>query len=139
VPIIADDVVDRAFGTGAVKITPAHDQDDYATGKRHDLPMPTILADDATIANTGTRFDGLDRYEAREMIVAGACAHGDLADQKPHEMIIGRCQRSNDVLEPRLKTQCSSAPSHSPRGRWMPRAPADPDPAERFEKTWSTG
>ena len=105
VPILADDVVDRAFGTGAVKITPAHDQDDYATGKRHDLPMPTILADDATIANTGTRFDGLDRYEAREMIVAELAAHGDLADQKPHEMIIGRCQRSNDVLEPRLKTQ----------------------------------
>jgi valyl-tRNA synthetase len=105
VPIIADGAVERDFGTGAVKITPAHDQDDYATGKRHDLPMPTILADDATVANTGTRFDGLDRYEARELIVAELAAHGDLVDQNPHEMIVGRCQRSNDVLEPRLKTQ----------------------------------
>src|SRR3954451_4114604 len=87
VPIIADDVVDRDFGTGAVKITPAHDQDDYATGKRHDLPMPTILADDATITDTGTHFDGLDRYQAREMIVAELAARGDLVDQKPHEMI----------------------------------------------------
>ena len=66
VPIIADDVVDRAFGTGAVKITPAHDHDDHATGLRHGLPAPTILADDATIAGTGTRYDGLDRYDARD-------------------------------------------------------------------------
>ena len=70
VPVIADEVVDPAFGTGAVKITPAHDHDDHATGKRHGLPAPTILADDATIANTGTEFDGLDRYEARRRIVA---------------------------------------------------------------------
>ncbi len=70
VPIIADDVVDPAFGTGAVKITPAHDHDDHETGKRHGLPAPTILADDATIANTGTPYDGLDRYEARRRIVA---------------------------------------------------------------------
>ena len=65
VPIIADDVVDRAFGTGAVKITPAHDADDCATGLRHDLPALTILADDATVTATGTRYDGMDRYVAR--------------------------------------------------------------------------
>ena len=65
VPIIADDVVDRAFGTGAVKITPAHDADDRATGLRHDLPALTILADDATVTATGTRYDGMDRYVAR--------------------------------------------------------------------------
>ena len=65
VPIIADDVVDPAFGTGAVKITPAHDHDDRETGLRHGLAVPTILADDATIAGTGTAYDGLDRYEAR--------------------------------------------------------------------------
>ena len=137
VPIIADDVVDRTFGTGAVKITPAHDQDDYATGKRHGLPMPTVLADDATIADSGTHFDGLDRYEAREMIVAELAARGDLVDQKPHEMIIGRCQRSNDILEPRLKTQwfVRTGPlaewaldaTRSGRTRILP---------ERFEKTW---
>jgi len=105
VPIIADDVVDRAFGSGAVKITPAHDPDDYATGKRHGLPAPTILADDATIEKTGTEFDGLDRYEARRRIVAALAAHGDVVSERVHEMIVGRCQRSNDVLEPRLKTQ----------------------------------
>ena len=66
VPIIADDVVDRAFGTGAVKITPAHDADDRATGLRHDLPALTILADDATVTATGTRYDGMDRYVARD-------------------------------------------------------------------------
>jgi valyl-tRNA synthetase len=137
VPIIADDVVDRAFGTGAVKITPAHDQDDYATGKRHDLPMPTILADDATVTGTGTHFDGLDRYAARELIVAELAARADLVDQKPHEMIVGRCQRSNDVLEPRLKTQWfirtkplaerALEATRSGRTRILP---------ERFEKTW---
>jgi valyl-tRNA synthetase len=105
VPVIADDVVDRSFGTGALKITPAHDVDDHATGLRHDLPAITVLADDASIANTGTEFDGLDRYVARERIVDALEARGDLAGSKPHEMVLGRCQRSNDVLEPRLKTQ----------------------------------
>ena len=106
-PIIADDVVERAFGTGAVKITPAHDQDDYATGKRHGLPAPTILADDATIAehrdarstaSTATRRARADRGRPRRR-AATSPASG------PHEMVVGRCQRSDDVLEPRLKTQ----------------------------------
>ncbi len=137
VPIIADEVVDRSFGTGAVKITPAHDADDHATGLRHGLPMPTVLADDATITATGTAFDGLDRYEARRRIVAELDARGDLAGERPHEMIIGRCQRSNDVLEPRLKTQwfIRTGPlaaraldaTRSGRTRILP---------ERFEKTW---
>ncbi len=137
VPVIADEVVDRAFGTGAVKITPAHDQDDHATGVRHDLPAPTILADDATITATGTAYDGLDRYEARRRIVAALEDRGDLAGAREHEMVIGRCQRSNDVLEPRLKTQwfIRTAPlaeraleaTRSGRTRILP---------ERFEKTW---
>src|SRR4029078_2104809 len=65
VPIIADDVVDPAFGTGAVKITPAHDHDDHETGLRHGLAAPTILADDGSVAGTGTRYDGMDRFVAR--------------------------------------------------------------------------
>ena len=105
VPIIADGVVDPAFGTGAVKITPAHDRDDYETGKRHDLPMITVLADDATINENGAGYEGLDRYEARAAIVRDLEAAGDLVETKPHPMLIGRCQRSNDVIEPRLKTQ----------------------------------
>jgi valyl-tRNA synthetase len=84
VPIIADDVVDPAFGTGAVKITPAHDHDDNATGRRHGLSAPTVLADDATIANTGTGYDGLDRYAARTAIVADLEALGDLVAATAH-------------------------------------------------------
>jgi valyl-tRNA synthetase len=105
VPIIADAVVDRAFGTGAVKITPAHDGDDYATGKRHDLPMITVLDDAARINENGAEFAGLDRFEARRRIVAALEARGDMESIKPHEMLLGRCQRSDDVVEPRLKTQ----------------------------------
>jgi valyl-tRNA synthetase len=137
VPIIADDVVERGFGTGAVKITPAHDADDHATGKRHGLPAPTILADDATIADTGTAYDGLDRYAARTAILADLTVRGDLAAEQPHEMVIGRCQRSGDVVEPRLKTQWfvrtgplaerALAATRSGEIRILP---------ERFDKTW---
>ena len=137
VPIIAEDRVDRAFGTGAVKITPAHDRDDHETGLRHGLPAPTILADDATIAGTDTAYDGLDRYAARERLVADLEARGDLRSAATHEMIVGRCQRSNDVIEPRLKTQwfIRTEPlaaraldsTRSGRTRILP---------ERFEKTW---
>ena len=105
VPIIADAVVDRGFGTGAVKITPAHDNDDYETGKRHGLPMITVLDDAARINENGAEFIGLDRFEARKQIVAALEASGDLESIKPHEMMLGRCQRSDDVVEPRLKTQ----------------------------------
>jgi valyl-tRNA synthetase len=105
VPVLADPAVDRAFGTGAVKITPAHDQDDYELAKRHDLPMITVLDDAAAVNDNGDGYAGLDRYEARKRIVADLAARGDVVGEKPHEMLIGRCQRSNDVIEPRLKTQ----------------------------------
>ncbi|HEY4633590.1 MAG TPA: valine--tRNA ligase [Candidatus Limnocylindrales bacterium] len=137
VPVIADDVVDRTFGTGAVKITPAHDTDDHATGLRHGLPAPTVLADDATVAGTGTPYDGLDRYEARQRILDDLATRGDLVEERPHEMIVGRCQRSNDVLEPRLKTQwfIRTGPlaeraldaTRTGRTRILP---------DRFERTW---
>jgi valyl-tRNA synthetase len=137
VPVIADGVVDRAFGTGAVKITPAHDRDDYATGRRHDLPMITILADDATINEAGDGYAGLDRFAARARIVADLDARGDLAGSKPHEMLIGRCQRSNDVIEPRLKTQwfirtgpLAEAALQATRSGETTIVPA------RFEKVW---
>ena len=105
VPIIADAVVEMDFGTGAVKITPAHDQNDYDTGKRHGLSMITVLDDAARVNENGAQFAGLDRFEARKQIVAALEAQGDLESIKPHEMMLGRCQRSDDVVEPRLKTQ----------------------------------
>jgi valyl-tRNA synthetase len=137
VPVIADEVVEREFGTGAVKITPAHDRDDNATGQRHGLPMPAVLDDAAAVTNTGTPYDGLDRYEARRRIVADLDARGDLAREQAHDMVVGRCQRSNDVVEPRLKTQWfvrtgplaekSLDATRNGRTRILP---------ERFEKTW---
>ena len=105
VPIVADEAVDPAFGTGAVKVTPAHDKTDYETGRRHDLPMITVLEDDTTISPNGAAYAGQDRYAARSAIVADLDARGDLVATAPHPMLIGRCQRSNDVIEPRLKTQ----------------------------------
>jgi len=104
VPIIADDVVEREFGTGAVKITPAHDAADYAVGTRHGLPFPSVLDDAARVSVPGP-YEGLDRYEARRRIVADLEARGDLEGSRPHEMLIGHCQRSDDVIEPRLLTQ----------------------------------
>ena len=137
VPVIADPVVDPAFGTGAVKITPAHDHDDHETGVRHGLAMPTILDDAARIANTGTTYDGADRFAARARIVEDLAATGDLEGSQPHEMVIGRCQRSNDIVEPRLKTQwfirtaplaeAALAATRSGRIDILP---------ERFEKVW---
>jgi valyl-tRNA synthetase len=105
VPIIADEAVDREFGTGAVKVTPAHDHDDHEMALRHELPMITVLDDEARITGTGTAYDGLDRFEARARIVEDLARRGDLVDERAHEMVIGRCQRSDDIIEPRLKTQ----------------------------------
>ena len=137
VPVIADSIVDPAFGTGAVKITPAHDHDDHETGLRHGLPMPTILDDAAAVSGTGTAYDGLDRYAARQAILADLEARGDLVGEQSHEMVLGRCQRSADVIEPRLKTQWfvrteplaakALAATRSGRTRIVP---------EHFEKTW---
>ena len=105
VPIIADDMVRPEFGTGAVKITPAHDSDDYATGRRHDLAMINVFDDLGRINENGDGYAGLALAEARRRILAELDERGDLVAAVPHEMLIGRCQRSNDVIEPRLKTQ----------------------------------
>ncbi len=105
VPVIADAVVKTDFGTGAVKITPAHDADDFATGQRHGLPIIDVMTDDGRINDRGGHYAGLTREEARTRMVAELEARGDLVKAVAHEMILGRCQRSDDVVEPRLKTQ----------------------------------
>ncbi len=137
VPIIADPVVDRAFGTGAVKITPAHDTDDYATGTRHQLPLVDVMDDGGHISKAGGHYAGLERYAARQRILADLEAAGDLVASTPHEMVIGRCQRSHDVVEPRLKTQwfvrtkpLAEAALRATRTRRTVILP------ERFEKVW---
>ena len=104
-PIIADHVVDREFGTGAVKITPAHDLADHETGRRHGLPLIDVMEDDGRMSAAAGPFAGLDRYEARARILEALEAAGDLVEARPHEMIVGHCQRSDDVVEPRVKTQ----------------------------------
>jgi valyl-tRNA synthetase len=104
-PIVADEHVERAFGTGAVKITPAHDPDDYELAKRHDLPAITILDEQARINAEGGDFFGRDRYEAREAIVDRLRDMGDLEDERPHGMVIGHCDRCGTVIEPRLSVQ----------------------------------
>jgi len=137
VPVIADSVVDPAFGTGAVKITPAHDHDDHETGLRHGLPMPTILDDAARIAGTGTVYDDADRFAARARIVDDLASAGDLEGSQPHEMVVGRCQRSNDIVEPRLKTQwfIRTAPLAEAALAATRAGRIDILP-ERFEKVW---
>ncbi|MBN2647432.1 MAG: valine--tRNA ligase [Thiotrichales bacterium] len=106
IPIIADDYVDKAFGTGCVKITPAHDFNDYEIGKRHNLPMLNILTVDAAINDEAPeKYRGLDRYEARKHIVADFDALGLLDSIKPHTLMVPRGDRSHSVIEPFLTDQ----------------------------------
>ena len=104
-PIIADEYVDRAFGTGAVKITPAHDPNDYELGKRHGLETINVLDEEARITAAGGEFVGRDRYEAREAILDRLRENGDLEAERPHAMVIGHCERCGTVVEPRLSVQ----------------------------------
>jgi valyl-tRNA synthetase len=104
-PIIGDEHVEREFGTGAVKITPAHDFDDYEIGKRHGLPMVNVLNEDASLNEGAGEFAGHDRFEAREAVVERLRAMGDLEGERPHQLIIGRCDRCDTIVEPRLSVQ----------------------------------
>ncbi len=105
IPIIADDHVDPAFGTGAVKVTPAHDPNDFEIGRRHDLPMPTIMDERATITAPGP-FAGLNRLEARVAIVAALREDGRIvAEKRPYVHSVGHCSRCDTVVEPRLSLQ----------------------------------
>jgi valyl-tRNA synthetase len=105
IPVIADEYVDKDFGSGCVKITPAHDFNDYEVGKRHQLPLINILSIDAKIELPGSPYHGLDRYAARKKIVADLEARELLAEIKPHKLMVPRGDRSGAVVEPFLTDQ----------------------------------
>jgi valyl-tRNA synthetase len=106
VPVVADDHVDPEFGTGAVKITPAHDPNDFAIGQRHGLAMPTIMDATGRIADTGTQFDGLDRFEARVAVREALAEQGRIVKEvRPYVHSVGHSERSGEPIEPRLSMQ----------------------------------
>jgi valyl-tRNA synthetase len=106
IPVIADDYVDKEFGTGVVKVTPAHDANDYAVGLRHDLPIIGVLALDATINdNAPEAYRGLDRFVARKKVVADLEAGGFLVEVRKHKLMVPRCERTGQVIEPMLTNQ----------------------------------
>ncbi|HEY0200888.1 MAG TPA: valine--tRNA ligase, partial [Burkholderiaceae bacterium] len=106
IPVIADDYVDKNFGTGVVKVTPAHDYNDYAVGQRHQLPVIGVLTLDAAISdNAPEPYRGLDRFVARKQIVADLEALGLLVEVKKHKLMVPRCARTGQVVEPMLTDQ----------------------------------
>lgn len=106
IPVIADDYVDKAFGTGVVKVTPAHDQNDYQVGQRHKLPMICVLTLDAKINDSApAAYQGLDRFVARKKVVADLEAGGFLVEVKKHKLMVPRCARTGQVIEPMLTDQ----------------------------------
>ena len=106
IPVIADDYVDKAFGTGVVKVTPAHDTNDYQVGQRHKLEMICVLNLDATInSNAPEKYRGLDRFVARKAVVADLEAAGALVEVKKHKLMVPRCARTGQVIEPMLTDQ----------------------------------
>ena len=106
IPIVADEHVDPAFGTGAVKVTPAHDVNDFEIGVRHNLPNIVILDADAKVVNTNSPFDGLDRFDARKAVVEALRAEGRIvAEKRPYMHAVGHCSRCDTTVEPRLSKQ----------------------------------
>ena len=105
IPIVADYYVDKDFGTGAVKITPAHDPNDFEVGKRHNLPEINVMNDDATINELGGKYAGMDRYEARKAIVADLQEQGYLVKIEDHSHNVGTHDRCGTTVEPLIKQQ----------------------------------
>ncbi|HEY5853040.1 MAG TPA: valine--tRNA ligase [Aldersonia sp.] len=106
IPVLADEYVDPEFGSGALKITPAHDPNDFEMGLRHDLPMPNIMDEGGAIAGTGTEFDGMDRFEARVKVRERLAREGRVvAEKRPYLHSVGHSERSGEAIEPRLSLQ----------------------------------
>ena len=100
IPVIADDYVDKEFGTGCVKITPAHDPNDFEVGLRHNLEQIKVLNDDATVNSYGGKYEGMDRYEARKAMVEDLEKEGLLVKVVPHKHNVGQCYRCSTTVEP---------------------------------------
>src|ERR1700688_3058523 len=105
IPIITDELAQPEFGTGAVKVTPAHDPNDFQAGKRHNLPQIDVMDEHAHMNQNAGPYAGLDRYEARKRILADLQAHGFLVGEKDHTLALGKCERCGTVVEPRLSEQ----------------------------------
>lgn len=105
IPVIADEYVDKEFGTGCVKITPAHDPNDFEVGKRHDLEQIKVMNDDATINSFGGKYEGMDRYEARKAIVSDLEEQGLLVKVEDHSHNVGQCYRCGTTVEPIISKQ----------------------------------
>jgi valyl-tRNA synthetase len=116
IPIIADEMVDREFGTGAVKITPAHDPNDFEAGKRQNLPVIDVMTEDAHMNENAGAYAGLERFAARKKIVEDLQAQGLVEKITDHTNAIGLCERSHTIVEPRVSTQwfCSMKPLAEP-------------------------
>ncbi|MEZ4583338.1 MAG: valine--tRNA ligase [Caldilineaceae bacterium] len=105
IPVIADEYVDREFGTGALKITPGHDPNDYEIGLRHDLPVINIMNKDATLNEEGGPYNGMDRFAARDKLWADMEAAGLTIKSEPHALRVPRSQRGGEIIEPMVSTQ----------------------------------
>ncbi|MHB8734416.1 MAG: valine--tRNA ligase [Terriglobales bacterium] len=105
IPVIADELAQPEFGTGAVKVTPAHDPNDYLAGERHKLPQIEVINDRGEMTEAAGPYAGLDRFVARERVLLDLDAAGQLAKTAEHPMAVGHCQRCRTVIEPRLSTQ----------------------------------
>ena len=105
IPIIFDEIADPQFGTGVVKVTPAHDPNDLEAGKRHDLPLIKVIGEDARMTAEAGAYAGLDRFEARKRIVADLEKHGLLEKVEPYSLALSKCDRCSTVVEPLISTQ----------------------------------
>ena len=137
IPVIADDYVDKEFGTGCVKITPAHDPNDFEVGLRHNLEQIKVMNDDATINQYGGKYEGMDRYAAREAIVKDLEAQGLLVKVEPHTHNVGECYRCGTTVEPITSKQwfVKMAPLAKPATEAVEKGETRFVP-ERFAKTY---
>jgi valyl-tRNA synthetase len=119
IPVIADTYVDRAFGTGALKITPAHDPNDYEIGERHNLAFINVLNKDATINENGGQYAGMDRMDCRQKLWADMEAADLVIKVQPYQMKVPRSQRGGELIEPMISTQWFVDVSAMAEAPWM--------------------